>query len=338
MIDALELLTWVDSLSAVSRSCPSMQPEVPEMSQGTPTADGHAFGSMQGEGVRCGLGLVHRWSALKERQRALLERLAVGEEAGVSAAGEWCSAYALCDRDLLKVSKGAGDAHVEVTEAGWFYLRHGRHPDDPAFAGGSGLAVTAESRTPYSERPVARARRAKATKLIERLVPEGRVRFADADDDEVAEWRCVVNDARRRGAAAEVRSAADRDPRRVRGLNVRCALMTLCRRWKAWLRDEGSRNDRRAVVVGDLKDCLPTSRHGKVWGGWECRPAGRADEGPAVVDLSGLSGAEPEPAARGRGLVGCSRRREIHAFVYTSKRTCARWHGARQSGVSLDPS
>lgn len=68
-------------------------------------------------------------SALNERQRALLERLAAGEEPGAWAPGEWHSVYALRDRGLLTRSKSGGDVHVEVTEAGRFYLRHGRHPD-----------------------------------------------------------------------------------------------------------------------------------------------------------------------------------------------------------------
>ncbi len=51
--------------------------------------------------------------------------------------------------------------------------------DDSAVAGGSEPAVPASPRTPYSERPVARARRAKAHELIERLVAEGRVRITD---------------------------------------------------------------------------------------------------------------------------------------------------------------
>ncbi|WP_448321851.1 hypothetical protein [Streptomyces sp. CO7] len=69
--------------------------------------------------------------------------------------------------------------------------------DEPAVAGGSEPAVPASPRTPYSERPVARARRAKAQELIERLVAEGRVRITDPDDDEVAEWRRVANYAKR---------------------------------------------------------------------------------------------------------------------------------------------
>ncbi|GGS45214.1 hypothetical protein AB0E75_23180 [Streptomyces griseoviridis] len=65
--------------------------------------------------------------------------------------------------------------------------------DDSAVAGGSEPAVPASPRTPYSERPVARARPAKAQELIERLVAEGRVRITDPDDGAVAEWhRWVV--------------------------------------------------------------------------------------------------------------------------------------------------
>ncbi|MGV9248221.1 hypothetical protein [Streptomyces sp. NPDC003710] len=59
--------------------------------------------------------------------------------------------------------------------------------------------MPAEPRAPHSERPVARARRAKAQELIERLVAEGRVRITDPDDDEIAEWRRVVNYAKRGG-------------------------------------------------------------------------------------------------------------------------------------------
>ncbi|MCZ4103460.1 MULTISPECIES: hypothetical protein [unclassified Streptomyces] len=59
--------------------------------------------------------------------------------------------------------------------------------------------MPAKPRAPYSERPVARARRAKAQELVERLVTEGRIRITAPDDDEVAEWRRVVNYAKRHG-------------------------------------------------------------------------------------------------------------------------------------------
>ncbi|MFJ3930669.1 hypothetical protein [Streptomyces sp. NPDC090029] len=71
--------------------------------------------------------------------------------------------------------------------------------DDSAYAGASESVMPAKPRTPYSERPVARARRAKAQELIDRLVAEGHVRITDPDDDEVVEWRRVVNYAKRHG-------------------------------------------------------------------------------------------------------------------------------------------
>lgn len=65
--------------------------------------------------------------------------------------------------------------------------------------------MPSDSPSPYSERPVAQARRAKAQELLERLLAEGRVRFTDPSDDEVAEWRRVVNYAKRHGMEPEGR-------------------------------------------------------------------------------------------------------------------------------------
>ncbi|MEO3975694.1 hypothetical protein [Streptomyces sp. CAU 1734] len=99
---------------------------------------------------------------------------------------------------------------MEVTEAGRFYLHHGHHPDDPAFADGVVQASTdsrgrhhatkrKRSPTPYNERPITRVRREKARELVDRLAAKGHVRFVDPSDDEVAEWRPVVNYAKRYG-------------------------------------------------------------------------------------------------------------------------------------------
>jgi hypothetical protein len=158
--------------------------------------------------VRCGLVIVHRWSALNERQRALLKRLAAGEDPAAWAPGDWRSAHALRDRGLLTLRRSGGKVHAEVTDAGRFYLRHGHHPDHPGFADSGAQAVSAgqrgskgRRRSPMSrsERPVARARRTQAVELVERLVAEGRIRVVELDDDEIAEWRRVVDYAKRHG-------------------------------------------------------------------------------------------------------------------------------------------
>ncbi|MFK0020520.1 hypothetical protein [Streptomyces sp. NPDC090798] len=103
----------------------------------------------------------------------------------------------------MTLDKGGGAARAEVTEAGRFYLRHGGHPDDAEPADRSEPSAPADSPTPYRERPVARARREKARELVERLLAEGHVRFAHADDKEIAEWRRVVNYAKRHGMEPE---------------------------------------------------------------------------------------------------------------------------------------
>lgn len=55
------------------------------------------------------------------------------------------------------------------------------------------------------ERVAMPPRRAKAQELVERLLAEGRVRITDPSDDEVAEWRRVVNYAKRHGMEPEGR-------------------------------------------------------------------------------------------------------------------------------------
>lgn len=61
---------------------------------------------------------MHRWSPLNERQKALLGRLAGGEELDTQGASEWRSLYALRDRGLATVKRGSGGVQVQVTEAG----------------------------------------------------------------------------------------------------------------------------------------------------------------------------------------------------------------------------
>jgi hypothetical protein len=170
---------------------------------------------------------MHRWSPLNDRQRALLGRLDRGEGLGVDAS-ERRSAYALRDRGLLVVKRSRDALHVEVTEAGKFYLKHGHHPDHPAHqddgtstaterepqatpattSRGKTRGTTAKKRTitrkaptPDSERPIPLVRRAKATTLVEQLVADGRVVISGPSDEEVTELRRVVDFAKRHDLA-----------------------------------------------------------------------------------------------------------------------------------------
>ncbi|WP_049568225.1 hypothetical protein [Streptomyces sp. SBT349] len=162
---------------------------------------------------------MHRWSPLNERQRGLLGRLAAGEELGTQEQGDRRSAYALRDRGLVTIGRSAGVLQAQVTEAGEFCLEHGHHPDHPSYAdsgidqrakeapstggGRSQSTPVRRSPKPYSEGSVARARRAKAVGLVERLVAEGRVTISSPDEDEETEWRRVIDYAKRHGLAPQ---------------------------------------------------------------------------------------------------------------------------------------
>jgi hypothetical protein len=170
---------------------------------------------------------MYRWKALNDRQLALLRNIAAGEDPGAQDPSMRRSTYALRDRGLVTVSRRGGGWRADVTEAGRFYLEHGHHPEHPArgrtAAGeskvpvavakggvrgstttttthGSAPATTHKKQpTPYSERPIPVARRAKATKLVERLVAERHVVISKPDEDEITEWRRVIDFAKRHG-------------------------------------------------------------------------------------------------------------------------------------------
>lgn len=175
---------------------------------------------------------MYRWSPLNDRQRTLLDRLDAGEELGEQAASQRRSAYALRDRGLLAITRRRGELLTEVTDAGKFYLKHGRHPDDPAHAedkpaastagasstpntGSSDTRPTATKRrpraaksapkkpTPYSERPIPLARRAKAIQLVEQLTAKRQVTISAPTEEEITEWRRIVDFAKRHGLVPE---------------------------------------------------------------------------------------------------------------------------------------
>ncbi|WP_251056411.1 hypothetical protein [Streptomyces sp. ISL-94] len=136
---------------------------------------------------------------MNERQLELLRKLQGGEGLG-SDPGLRRTAYALRDRGLLAVARQQGEGvRTQVTEAGVFYLEHGHHPDDPKHVATERKEGAETRLVSYADRPVARARRAKAEQLVERLVAERRVVFPDPDEDEVGEWRRVIDYAKRHG-------------------------------------------------------------------------------------------------------------------------------------------
>ncbi|MBX9397860.1 PE-PGRS family protein [Streptomyces sp. TRM72054] len=75
---------------------------------------------------------MHPWSPLNDRQLALLTRIGDGTDPVTSDSPELAlTARALKERRLITMSKQGGKWRAEITDAGRFYLEHGRHPDRP---------------------------------------------------------------------------------------------------------------------------------------------------------------------------------------------------------------
>ncbi|MCJ1678248.1 hypothetical protein MTF65_13000 [Streptomyces sp. APSN-46.1] len=108
---------------------------------------------------------------------------------------------------MATIKRSGGEVHAQVTTAGTFYIQNGHHPDNPAHAGEKKIAKeggTGGSRSvSYGDRPLARARRVKATDLAERLVTERRVTITQPDEPTVTEWRRVIDYAKRHSLVPE---------------------------------------------------------------------------------------------------------------------------------------
>ncbi len=73
---------------------------------------------------------MRRWDPLNELQLSVLSRIADGDGlGGPEQTGYRLSVYALRDRGLVTAGKRHGRWQAHITEAGRFYLEHGRHPD-----------------------------------------------------------------------------------------------------------------------------------------------------------------------------------------------------------------
>ncbi|QIS09729.1 hypothetical protein F5544_09140 [Nocardia arthritidis] len=121
------------------------------------------------------------------------------------------SARALEARGLVTVTRRDGWS-AEVTDAGRFYLEHGYHPDRPTDCRSGAAAARVRARNPKQALPeqkrqsapaatvrVAEDRRSAAAKLVADLVGGDRFVVERPSDESVAEWRKIVDFAKRHG-------------------------------------------------------------------------------------------------------------------------------------------
>jgi hypothetical protein len=155
-------------------------------------------------------------SPLNELQLAVLRCVGDGDDLQNGNHRSKRSACALHDRGLLVVRRSPWRA--EVTEVGRFYLEHGRYPDKPIASaptgrlesrGPAGEPSPPRGGGPASNRPAKKrgpprttartsaSRRSTAEALIGELVDAGEKVIRAPDDATVAEWRKVVDFAKR---------------------------------------------------------------------------------------------------------------------------------------------
>lgn len=160
---------------------------------------------------------MRRWGPINERQLAVLQRVADGDCLDTADAAVRKSARALQDRSLVEISRRGGEYRATLTDAGHFYLKHGCHPDHPDAPSTQSRAETDAIREaansnsdtdtrsatqihrppPHTTARIAAARKVAAQALIAELEKNPQKYVEDADDHTVAEWRKIIDFAKR---------------------------------------------------------------------------------------------------------------------------------------------
>jgi chemotaxis protein histidine kinase CheA len=159
-------------------------------------------------------------SHLTDRQRAILQRVADGDDLADASTGDKRSSSALHDRGLVVVRRSPWQ--VAIADAGRFYLEHGRYPDkgrtqsatkakqqvnrQPSANTEARLQPVANT-SPTPSRPkrppphttarISAERRSAAVELVDELVTVGEKVIKDPDDKAQTHWRQVVDFAKR---------------------------------------------------------------------------------------------------------------------------------------------
>lgn len=142
---------------------------------------------------------MQRWDKLNQRQQAVLERIATGDDLS-TADGiplRTC-ARALQRRRLVDVTRRGGTWRATVTEAGRFYLTHGHHPDHPAHRSPTPATTprTTTAAAQHAARP-ATAMMTLAQLLLDELAAgDGILRVEQPDPSTRARYRQAIHAAK----------------------------------------------------------------------------------------------------------------------------------------------
>ncbi|MGV9918354.1 PE-PGRS family protein [Streptomyces cellulosae] len=170
---------------------------------------------------------MQTWAALNERQLTVLKRIGAGSEPVTSKDSNLATTvYALRGRGLVTTPRQNGVWRAEITEAGTYYLEHGRHPDLPDRERTASRLPSAKSPTPAQDKrretdsvpadakaesasragaPARLARKTRITITAEELIAQiraagGTLRVEDPKDDLRAAYRRAIDAAKRQKA------------------------------------------------------------------------------------------------------------------------------------------
>ncbi|MBP2322654.1 hypothetical protein JOF56_003039 [Kibdelosporangium banguiense] len=141
---------------------------------------------------------MRRWDPLNDRQLAVLQRVAGGDDLHDSDSPTRQSADALRDRGLLDINRRGG-WQATLTDAGAFYIEHGHHPDRPTNTDVA-PSTSVSNRTPRGTRPRQTELEITAQQLIDRLQENaGVVTVVDPEAPTRAAWRRAIHAAKEDG-------------------------------------------------------------------------------------------------------------------------------------------
>lgn len=134
-------------------------------------------------------GRVQRRAKLNDRQVSVLRQVSAGDgQVGSHTPDFAATVYALRARGLVTTPRENGAWTARITDAGDFYLRHGRHPDPQV----ENTTVTSGT----SDLP-------DATRLVQLLTDAGTLRIENPDETSRAAYRRAIHAATQRGLVPE---------------------------------------------------------------------------------------------------------------------------------------
>ncbi|MFC3999922.1 hypothetical protein ACFOVU_28685 [Nocardiopsis sediminis] len=145
---------------------------------------------------------MRSWSPLNDRQLALLTRIGDDTDPVTSDSPELAhTARALKGRGLITMPKRGGKKwQAEITDAGRFYLEHGRHPNrpDPTPRGRRSASSETASTSPHAAKSPRTPSADAGPALLAEVQQAGRfLRIQDPSDEERARYRRAFDAARR---------------------------------------------------------------------------------------------------------------------------------------------